>query len=180
MTIITFISSRTGKQWRQEFETTVWSEILSQLQDVDGMSAKLVRAGSQKLNMELGSDSVLPTVTGGYIISFTQSQMKGAHDVFDFTADDIANMSHRELNITLRTVREWAADNNQDVFTTIGNYTNLTNDAKRDLLRKVLEMVAPVCNNPVVDLAEVEELRNEVEEILSRLLTVERLLGLEV
>jgi len=151
---------------------------LSNLQDVDGMSAKLVRAGSQKLNMELASDSVLPNVTGGYIISFTQSQMKGAHDVFDFTVDDIANMSHRELNITLRTVREWAADNNQDVFTTIGNYTNLTNDSKRDLLRKVLEMVAPVC--APVNNAELNALAAEVEALNSRVLTVERLLGLEV
>ncbi len=180
MVIVTFISTRNGKQWQQEFDTNNWAEILPHIkEDVDGMSAKLVRAGNQKFNMTLASDSVLPVVTGAYIVSFTQERMKGASDdVFDFTVDDVEEMSYRELNLTLKNIRDWAATNDKAIFDTIGNYTNITNSQRRDLLWKVLEMRAPVVV-PAND-EELIKLAEAVVALENRLDTVERLLSLKV
>lgn len=180
MVIVTFISTRNGKQWQQEFDTNNWAEILPHIkEDVDGMSAKLVRAGNQRFNMTLASDSVLPVVTGAYIVSFTQERMKGAsEDVFDFTEDDVEEMSYRELNLTLKNIRDWAATNDKTIFDTIGNYTNITNSQRRDLLWKVLEMrtpaVVPANDEELIKLAET------VVALENRLDTVERLLGLKL
>jgi len=190
MVIITFTSTRTGSNWQQEFETRNWGEIVGHIKnDVSGMSAKLVRAGGQKFNMTLSDDSVLPQVVGGYIISFTQERMKGAteNDVFDFTADDIDEMSYRELNLTLKTIREWAATNDKAIFDVIGNYTNITNFERRDMLYKILEMRNVSEDSAEVSSVEVEKLREELQTLQeafvglgNRLDTVERALSLKV
>lgn len=121
-----------------EVSSRNWGAIVTEIGGLPANTrAQLIKIGNSVVgNLGLDEKSILPEGTN-YLVGLTQAQMKGAFEV-DFTADDVPNMSHRELVITCRDLRK---SENDAVVEIIGDYTRDKSETLRNKLYEVIKYV---------------------------------------
>lgn len=161
-----------------------WSDIKSQLQsqhsvDFQNVSVKLVRAnGIQQggaSNLTLEDNSVLPSGASSYVIALTQAKMKGALEL-EYSLEDVADMTYRELIATIKLLKMEALDeNNDDVLEIIGNYSHATVEGLRNILRSIYNYVASEndSDDSQVGGAIVDNLQRQITDLQQRITDIE-------
>ena len=151
-----------------EFSSTNWKTCVEEMGGMpSNTKATLVRVAgtTQGRNLELNSESVLPAGGTSYLIAFTQDKMKGAYEL-DFSADDVAEMSHREMVMTCKELR---ASGNDSVKSIVGDYTRDTSDTLRNKLYEVIKSLT--VDTTTTSTSDVT--REEFDVLKARVLAVE-------
>jgi hypothetical protein len=167
-----------GVKQNFSFTSRLWEDCVSQMGGLPpNTKATLVRVGNQVKNYGLNPNTELPEGNGGYLIALTQERMKGAVDVY-FTAEDVADMAHREMVTTCRDLRTQALNtDNNSVLELLGNYTNKTTHELRNVLFEVVKMFT-VVEDTIINNTDVAELQKSVKKLEERVLRIETIFAI--